>query len=141
MNKIRQVLFLSAEKSADVFARMPMTEAERGMTFACGHEMPMDTPSHFVDESRLCPTCSNALYHQYRARERAALAEQVRVKRESVLALVRSGGTGRRHLIQWAKNQGHAQQALDLLGVLDPDDATLKAEILAADQFYRRVMP
>ncbi len=70
-----------------------------------------------------------------------AKAEQARVKRESVLALVRSGGTGRRHLIQWAKNQGHAQQALDLLGVLDPDDATLKSEILAADQFYRRVCP
>lgn len=70
-----------------------------------------------------------------------AKAEQVRVKRESVLALVRAGGTGRRHLIQWAKGQGHAQQALDLLGVLDPDDATLKAEILIADQFYRRVCP
>ena len=69
-----------------------------------------------------------------------AKAEQVRVKRESILALVRSGGAGRRHLIQWAKGQGHAQQALDLLGVLDPDDATLKSEILAADQFYRRVM-
>ncbi len=69
-----------------------------------------------------------------------AKAEQVRVKRESVLALVRSGGAGRRHLIKWAKGQGHAQQALDLLGVLDPDDATLKAEILIADQFYRRVM-
>jgi hypothetical protein len=66
--------------------------------------------------------------------------QRVRAKRESVLALVRSGGAGRRHLIQWAKGQGHAQQALDLLGILGPDDATLKSEILAADQFYRRVM-
>ncbi len=69
-----------------------------------------------------------------------AKAEQVRVKRESVLALVRSGGTGRRHLIQWAKNQGHDQQARDLLKGL-PGDAQIKHEILAADEFFRRVMP
>ena len=66
--------------------------------------------------------------------------EQARVQRESILALVRSGGAGRRHLIQWAKGQGHAQQALDLLKGL-PEDAQIKSEILAADQFFRRVMP
>ena len=66
--------------------------------------------------------------------------EQVRVQREALLALVRSGGTGRRHLIQWAKGQGHDQQARDLLGILTPDDQ-IKAEILAADQFFRRVCP
>ncbi len=66
--------------------------------------------------------------------------QKVRVKRESVLALVRSGGTGRRHLIRWAKGQGHDQQARDLLKGL-PGDAQIKHEILAADEFFRRVMP
>ena len=66
--------------------------------------------------------------------------EQARVQRETLLALVRSGGAGRRHLIQWAKGHGHDQQARDLLkGLLW--DAQIKAEILAADQFFRRVMP
>ena len=66
--------------------------------------------------------------------------EQVRVQRETLLALVRSGGAGRRHLIQWAKGQGHDQQAGDLLkGLLW--DAQIKSEILAADEFFRRVYP
>ena len=66
-------------------------------------------------------------------------AERARVQRETLLALVRSGGAGRRHLIQWAKGQGHDQQARDLLKGL-PGDAQIKSEILAADQFFRRVM-
>ena len=69
-----------------------------------------------------------------------AEAERARIQRETLLALVRSGGAGRRHLIQWAKGQGHDQQARDLLGGL-PGDAQIKSEILAADQFFRRVYP
>ena len=67
-------------------------------------------------------------------------AERARVQRESLLALVRSGGAGRRHLIQWAKGQGHDQQARDLLKGLT-GDAQIQSEILAADEFFRRVMP
>ena len=67
-------------------------------------------------------------------------AERARVQRETLLALVRSGGAGRRHLIQWAKGQGHDQQARDLLKGLTGDDQ-IKSEILAADEFFRRVMP
>ena len=69
-----------------------------------------------------------------------AEAERTRIQRETLLALVRSGGAGRRHLIQWAKGQGHDQQAGDLLkGLLW--DAQIKSEILAADEFFRRVYP
>lgn len=69
-----------------------------------------------------CSACLKAEerdFHTWREQERLRAQAQERARLESakeqVRAIILDGKAGRRHLIQWAKNRSHRQQALDIL--------------------------